>query len=425
MKYERNNVNRRDFLKTFGIAGLGSVIGSKAFAGSTPSTSSGQASSPQADSNEPNAQQPAKPEQALPHVPTRKFGKTGQDVSALSFGTIQLVDNQVLLISSLKWGVTYWDTAAGYTNGNSEICIGKFLAANPDVRKKVFIATKASHANSVAEVEERLQTSLKRMNTDYVDVFYGVHVLNDMSQLKEEFKPWAENAKKKGLIKYFGFSTHSNMQKNLYEASKLGWVDAILTTHNFRLTKDAGMQKAIDACQKAGVALTAMKTQGLRVETDDDKKVMEQFTVKGFTQGQAKIKAVFEDERISAITVGMNSVAQIAENAAAVLDKTKLSLEDKMALEQYAKDTCSGYCAGCANICNAAVPQAPYVSNVMRSLMYHNSYDNEQMARQTFAEIPADVRAQLLNIDYSAAEARCPQRMPIARLVQQAVEKLA
>ena len=55
--------------------------------------------------------------------------------------------------------------------------------------------------------------------------------------LQKTYKPWAENAKKKGLIKYFGFSTHSNMARNLFEASKLGWVDAILTTYNFRLTE--------------------------------------------------------------------------------------------------------------------------------------------------------------------------------------------
>jgi uncharacterized protein len=404
-----DNVNRRNFLKTIGIAGLGSVIASKA----------------NAEPNEPNVSKDIK-ETEGPKVPMRKFGKDGPNVSTLSYGAIQLIDNQVLLISSLKWGVTYWDTAAGYTNGNSEICIGKFLAAHPEVRKKVFIATKASHASTVDEVEARLQESLKRMNTDYVDVFYGVHVLNNISQLKEELKPWAENAKKKGLIKYFGFSTHSNMAKNLYEATKLGWVDAILTTYNFRLTKDAAMQKAIDACQKAGIALTAMKTQkSVNVETDEDKKLMEHFTSKGLTEGQAKIKSVFEDERIAAITVGMNSVAQIRENVEAVIDKTKLSFEDKMALERYAQATCSGYCAGCSNICSEAVPQAPYINNVMRSLMYHNNYGDKRLAKQAFEEIPADVRARLLNIDYSAAEARCPQRMPIAKLIKEAVEKLA
>jgi hypothetical protein len=57
--------------------------------------------------------------------------------------------------------------------------------------------------------------------------------------------------------------------------------------------------------------------------------------------------------------------------------------------------------------------------------MYHNHYGDNQLARQTFATIPANVRTNLLNIDYSTAEARCPQRMPIAKLVRQAVTAFA
>jgi predicted aldo/keto reductase-like oxidoreductase len=321
--------------------------------------------------------------------------------------------------------VTYWDTAAGYTGGNSEECIGKFLSAHPEARKNLFIATKASRARGIQEVEEKLQTSLKRMNIDYVDVFYGVHVLDDISQLTDDLKPWAEDAKKRGLIKYFGFSTHKNMPQNLSAAAKLGWVDAVLTTYNFRLTKDAAMQKAIDECHKAGIALTAMKTQGLRVQSDEDKKLMEHFAGKGFTEGQAKIKAVLEDERIAAVTVGMNSVSFITQNVAAVLDKSTLAQDDKMVLEQYAKETCTGYCAGCGHICDTALPDAPYVSEIMRSLMYHNSYGDKQMASELFAEIPAEAKARLLTADYRLAEQRCPQRMPIAQLVRQAVETLA
>jgi len=409
--------NRRNFLKTIGVAGLGSVLASKAKADS-PAPS-------KVEGNEPNAAA-GKQQNETPQVPTRKFGKSGPDISALSLGAIQLVDNQVILTSSLKWGITYWDTAPVYTNGNSEICIGKYFAANPDMRKKIFLATKASGAHTATDVEEKLQASMKKMNTDYVDVLYGVHGLNDVSQLTDELKTWAENAKKKGLIKYFGFTTHGNMAKSLFEASKLGWVDAILTTYNFRLTKDPLMQKAIDACHKAGIALTAMKTQkSVSVQTDEDRKLIEHFSAKGFTEGQAKIKAVMEDERIAAVTVGMNSVAQITENVAAVLDKTKLAQDDKNALAEYASATCSGYCAGCAHICNAAVAGVSNINDVMRSLMYHNSYGDTQLAKQTFAAIPADIRARLLTADYRLAEQRCPQRMPIARLVRQAVEKLA
>ena len=73
------------------------------------------------------------------------------------------------------------------------------------------------------------------------------------------------------MIRFFGFSTHSG--RPLEPAAKLGWVDAILVTYNFRLTKDEGMRRALDACAKAQVAITAMKVQGLNVETEDDKTI--------------------------------------------------------------------------------------------------------------------------------------------------------
>jgi uncharacterized protein len=399
--------NRRNFLRTIGAAGLGSVLASKA----------------KADSNEPNAAG-AKQQSETPQVPVRKFGKTGVDVSVLSLGAIGLSE-QVILTSSLKWGMTYWDTAHAYTNGNSELCIGKFLAARPEMRKKLFIVSKASYAGNVKEAEAKLQESLKRMNTDYVDVYYGIHGLDVMTQLRDEYKTWAENMKKQGKFRFFGYSTHKNMAASLAATAKLGWVDAILTTYNFRLMKDDEMQKAIDACYKAGIALTAMKTQkGVKAETDEDKKLMEHFAAKGFTEGQAKIKAVMEDERISAVTVGMNSVSVINQNVAAVLDRTTLAQDDKDTLAEYASATCSGYCAGCAHICDAAA-SVSNVSDVMRSLMYHNSYGDTQLAKQAFTAIPADVRARLLTADYRLAEQRCPQRMPIAKLVREAIEKLA
>jgi hypothetical protein len=401
--------NRRNFLRTIGVASLGSVLASKT----------------KADSNEPNAAG-AKQQNETPQVPTRKFGRADIQVSALCLGAIDITEQQVVLHASNKWGVTYWDTAPVYTNGNSETCIGKYFAANPDMRKKVFLATKASGAHDAAGLEEKLQASMKKMNTDYIDVFYGVHGLNNISQLTDELKTWAENAKKKGVIKYFGFTTHGGMAKSCFEASKLGWVDAILTTYNFRMTKDPLMQKAIDACYKAGIALTAMKTQkNVSAQADEDKKLIEHFSAKGFTEGQAKLKAVFEDERIASVSVGMNNVAVLNQNVAAVLDKTTLARDDKDVLAEYASATCSGYCAGCAHICDAAVAGVSNINDVMRSLMYNNSYGNTQLAKQTFAAIPADVRARLLTADYRLAEQRCPQHMPIAQLVRQAVEKLA
>jgi hypothetical protein len=66
----------------------------------------------------------------------------------------------------------------------------------------------------------------------------------------------------------------------------------------------------------------------------------------------------------------------------------------------------------------------PYVSDIMRYLMYHDSYGEKEEAKRLFANIPAGARDRLPTTDYSLAEARCPQRMPIARLMAEAVKKL-
>jgi len=405
MKKQDKTINRRSFIKGIGAAGLGSLVaGGRAF-------------------GEPN--EPAQA-QRQPQVPRRKFGRTGVEVPVLALGTMfNVVDNQVMLHKAYDWGLRYWDTAYGYAGGNSELGIGKFLKRYPQRRKDLFIATKASGARRVGDVEERLQESLKRLNTDYVDLYHGVHGLSDPAQLTDELKKWAENAKKRGVIRYFGFSCHTNMAKCLAGAAKHEWIDAVMASYNFRLMQDKKMQQGIEACHKAGIAVIAMKTQACEVQTEEDKRLTEHFLKRGFTEGQAKVKAVLQDERICTACVGRGNVEHQMLNIAAVLDKTELTSGDMEVFRQYAKQRCSGYCAGCAEICSSAVPGNPYISDIMRALMYQRSYGEPEAARQVFARIPRSVRENLLNMDYRPAEVRCPQHMPIGRLIAEAAETLA
>ena len=422
MKQNKKEIDRRNFLKTVGATGLGAVLASTAAA---------------AGPNEPNA--PEKTEKKkYPQVPKRKLGKLTQldesgkevpvEVSCLSLGTMfDVVENQAALRECLKYGVTYWDTAHSYSGGNSELGIGKFLARNPHMRKQLFIVSKASRAKTIDEVEQRLQESLKRMQTDYIDLYYGVHILSEPAGLTDELKKWAEGAKKRKLIRFFGFSTHDNMAKCLAAGAKLDWIDAIMVKYNFREMQSPEMHAAIDACYKAGIGLTAMKTQarGQKLETQADKKLADHFIKRGFTAGQAKLKVVIEDQRISSVAVGRGNIRELHLNIAVALDQTKLAAEDMRVFEQVAQETCSGYCSGCAHICNGALPDMPYVSDIMRYLMYCDSYGEPEDARRLFAGIPAEVRSKLPRMDYSLAEARCPQRMPIGKLMAEAAQKLA
>jgi hypothetical protein len=413
-----NQINRRNFLRTAGLAGMAGVIAGTNAHG--------------ADTNEPNA--PPKPLMPVQKVPRRKLGKTGVEVPVLSLG-FGRPGEQVVLRQAIDWGVNYWDTSLVAANGTSEQSIGDFLAKNPDVRKDIFLVTKENQSKTTDDIEKCLQTSLKRLNTSYIDLYFGVYMVKDQVRFTDDVRKWAEDAKKRGVIKYFGFSTHENMSQCLAAAAKLDWIDAIMMKYDFRLMQDKQMQDAIEACYKAGVGLIAMKTQSMRprgapaaadanAEAEADKKMIAHFLDKGFTEGQAKIKAVLEDKRVSSVCSAMSSTTILMTNIAAALDKTKLEAADMEVLRQYALETCSGYCAGCAHICEQAAAGVP-ISDVMRALMYHNSYGDKAQARQVFAEIPAQTRQRLLSVDYTAAESRCPNRMPIARLMADAVNKLA
>ena len=418
MSAEKENLSRRDFFKIAGAVGVGSLLG--------------QTEALTAATSKPNQAATAATKPAGNVVPTRPFGKTGVKVPILALGGIfDITSNQLLLKQALKWGVSYWDTANSYVKGKSEEGMGMYFAKYPDQRKGVFLVTKTG-GRDAAKMTKHLDLSLERLKTDYIDLYFlhGVRNAADLKRDGGQFKAWAEKAKSQGKIRFFGFSTHRNMPECLLGASKLGFIDGIMLRYNFRLMHTDQMKGAVEACAKAGIGLTAMKTQGRRsrrrgAETETKAKLVERFLEKGFTSQQASLKAVWENPDVASVCSAMYKFDVLAANVAAALNKTKLAAADKRLLEQYARETCSGYCAGCAGICESAISRAVPVADVMRYLMYHNGYGDRDMGRASFAQLPAAVRRRLAKIDYSAAERRCPQHMPIGELMREAAEVLA
>jgi len=401
--------SRRDFLKTAGAAGVGSILSSI-----VPFST--------ASSSENNL----KSEEKM-IVPTRVFGKTGVNVSMLSLGGMfDIPNNQLLLKQAIEWGVTYWDTADCYEGDGSEKGIGKYLKKYPDARKKIFLVTKSDERKPDG-ITFLLNRSLERMNTDYIDLYF-IHGLESIKELTNETKAWAENAKSKGKIKFFGFSTHKNIEECMTEAAKLGWIDGIMMSYNYRLMHTDEMKRAVDACVKAGIGLTAMKTQGggsVSTESETEMKIAGRFLEKGFTEKQAKLKAVWENPHIASICSQMPNLTILSANVAAALDKTKLSANDIELFRQYAQETASDYCRGCSYICESSVDGEIPICDVMRYLMYSRSYGDKERARTLFNELPSDIRRNMVSIDYSLAEQRCPQKMAIGRLMIEAASELA
>jgi predicted aldo/keto reductase-like oxidoreductase len=192
-------------------------------------------------------------------------------------------------------------------------------------------------------------------------------------------------------------------------------------TYNYRLMNKAKMKEAIAACTEAGIGLTAMKTQGgWSYGSSSAAKLVDSFIEKGFTDNQAKLKAVWTNPEIASICSQMPNLTILMSNVAAAMDKTSLSAGDLHLLDQYARETASYYCAGCSDMCETVLTEVVPVADVMRYLMYYESYGDRERARSLYGKLSPATRKRLGNIDYSLAENRCPQGIPIARVMKKA-----
>jgi predicted aldo/keto reductase-like oxidoreductase len=355
-------------------------------------------------------------------VATRPFGRTGVNGAILSLGGMfDIPNNQLMLRQAVKWGVTYWDTANSYEGGHSELGIGKYFAKYPDDRQRIFLVTKST-AWTLKGMTEHLNLSLERMRTNVIDLFF-VHAIRNISSMDKDMQKWGEKAKAEGKIRFFGFSTHSNMEECLLGAAGLGWIDGIMMTYNYRLMHSDPMRRAVEACARAGIGLTAMKTQGggqVRTNSPEELRLAGRFVQSGFTEGQAKLKAVWDNPQIASICSQMPTMALLSQNTAAAMNRTKLASHEREVLRQHAQASAAGYCAGCTRFCEPALASRVPVGRVMRYLMYCRSYGNRDFARSRFQALPAETRAVMARVDYTAAEVRCPHNMPIGRLMREA-----
>lgn len=400
-----DGMTRRDFIRTVGFGGVAAVgfEATKAMAATEQGEGKAQA------------------------IPMRKLGKTGAEVSILCLGGMfDTVNNQLLLRQAYNWGVRCWDTSEAYGNGMSEEGYGRFFSRTPEARKDVFVVTKLK-PTSPGGLTEGLDKCLKRLQTDHVELLL-LHGLGDVKDIAAPVKDWAAEMKKAGKMKLFGFSTHTNMEDCLLGAAKLNWIDAIFFAYNFRLMHTPKMKEALAACVDAGTGLVAMKTQGggpVKTDSEAELQMAGRFLEKGFTDKQAKLKAVWENPNIASICSQMPSLTILSANVAASRDLTAVSSRDFELLERFAAETRCGYCAGCASICHDAVAGAVPISDIMRCLMYYRDYGDPDLAREVYAGLSEEARMRLTEVDYSKAERACPQGLAISKLMHEASRMLA
>ena len=397
MANSSHDLTRRGFLKQTGAAGAGLALGAAGYAvQAAPGTA--------------HAATPG-------DMPRKRLGKTNLEVTVLGQGT-GAGTTPILFNRGLDAGVTFIDTAEGYVGGASERAIGKILKANGR-RDECFIVSKTGD-HDAAKLEEHIDGSLARLQTDRIDLFY-LHNLGDPDKLDDAMLKAVEALKAGGKIKHFGFSSHhGNMLATMDRAADVGFVEAIMFKYNFRDYANAELNRIMDRCKDADIGLIAMKTQGGAVSFGER---VDPFRKAGLKRAQAVLRAVYEDERITTIVSAMRNVRQMEENSYAA-KQPKMALKEREVLEEYRLATTDQYCRGCGGTCMPHLASDTNVPDMLRHLMYYENYGDRRQARALFRRLGAEER-QIHGVDFRPAETACPYGLPIGAMMDRADALLA
>ncbi len=408
---DQQDVGRRDFLKKGLVAGASLTAMSGIASGQDPEPAAKPDQDPQG-------------QKLLPRVPRRKLGDTGKEIPILLFGCSQVFDPKYdkMLHRGFKAGVDYLDTALVYANGESHKTLAPFVKQVG--RDNIWITSKAPPRNNRATVEtytRDLDTCLEQLEVDHLDLFF-MHYVSDEKYLEKEYIEMGERLKKENKTKFFGFSCHDgNVVELMNKAARVGGIDAIMFRYSFGQYGDKELNKAIDNCKKAKIGLIAMKTQKSVPAAQEE---VIKFKSKDFTLGQAKLKAVWADERIDSAVSHMDSLELLEENVAAAKSPIKLGMSDFHQLNRLAACTSGFSCMGCNHHCQPKIAANTRVSDALRYLMYYECYDEPERAKELYRRMSPAER-QIDGVDFAAAIRACPEGVDITTRLKLAQELLA
>jgi predicted aldo/keto reductase-like oxidoreductase len=314
----------------------------------------------------------------------RTLGKTGLKVPVISFGVMR-ADNPNLCKAAYEKGITLYDTANGYQNGNNETMLGTLLKNYP--RKSFILETKVkpigisregvpSAQTTAEDFLVKFQTSLDRLQMDYVDILY-VHDIRNIELLG--YKPIIDaiqDLKKKGKTKFVGFSTHANMAPVISAAAETGNWDVILTTYNYKLENIAEMDAALKKANDAGIGIVAMKTIPGGGFLDKEKTKPLNTT--------AAIKWALSNPNVHTAIPGMTAFDQLDLNVKIMEDITMNEQEKRDLIAARAQQGL--FCTGCSN-CLLTCPLNLPVPDLMRAYMYAYGYSIPAMAYELLGDL--------------------------------------
>ena len=335
------------------------------------------------------------------------LGKTGLKVTRVGFGSM-ITSDQSVIERAADLGVNYFDTARGYQNGNCERMVGAALKGR---RNRVYISTKSA-AQTKEEALAQLDTSLKELGVDYVDIWY-LHAKSKPEDLKDELIEAQQMARKAGKIRFAGVSTHSG-QKELVPAivARKDHFDVLLTAYNF--STEPFVEEAIRQASDAGLGVVAMKVMAGGKRAKD--KVLRTLQQEGAML--AALKWALRNERVNTAIPSITDNDQLDENLKAMMHP--FSPGDEKILSARAEHLRTAYCNMCG-ACEGQCPNGLPVADLMRFYMYADSYGVFALGRERFLDMPLHLQEVSCGC-CAECTVKCPRGIDIRSMLGAAQE---
>jgi aryl-alcohol dehydrogenase-like predicted oxidoreductase len=184
------------------------------------------------------------------------------------FQLVPFDEGKAVVRRAYDLGINYFDMARSYGGGNAEDVYGAVI---PEFRKNIFLTTKTLERTRTGAAEE-LETSLKRLNTDHVDL-WQMHMVNKLKEIEQIFAPGGaieafEAAKKAGKCRYIGWTNCRDPQVHLAMMQHAARFDTVLMplhVADSAFSDSAAMsfeKTAMPAARQHGLGVLAIKVFG-------------------------------------------------------------------------------------------------------------------------------------------------------------------
>lgn len=357
----------------------------------------------------------------------RRMTKLGIDVSLLGFGCMRFptkdgkIDEQEaerLLDYAYRHGVTYFDTAYPYHDGQSEPLVGRILDKYD--RKSYYLATKLPlwDVKSLDDAKRIFADQLKRLNKDYID-FYLLHAINaerfhamrDLGVIE-----YCEELKKQGKIKYLGFSFHDTYEAFEEIITYRDW-DFCQIQYNYVDRQEQAGDRGYALAEKLGIPMVIMEPLkgGSLCKFSDDINEMFHSLNPDASIPSFGLRWVASHPNIKVILSGMSSWEQVEDNLKTFTNYTPLSPEETTVIEKVDAIIKSRVQNGCTG-CRYCMP-CPAGVDIPRNFRLWNTYhmfQNYDMVKLDWEQgtVEHNCRADLCK-QCGACETKCPQKLHI------------